>query len=430
MRVLCIEDTADGLLDLTMIAQRNGHDVKYYMRAYDEEKAPVGRRLVGRVADWRQHMRWCDLVVVGGNGKWMRELDAWRAQGVPIIGGCAEAAAWELDRIVGMAAFKRAGIPVPPFRQCATLKEAMEYVEKRDEGCAVKPCGDIADKATSVVGKDARTILWRLDRWRREGKSFPGGLMVQDKIDGVEFAVGAWIGPDGFAPGWEENWEEKALFAGNLGPATGEQGTTMRLVKESKLAKQVLAPFEDRLVSMGYVGNVDVNCIVDEDGTPWPLEFTMRLGWPAFNIEPALHDGDIVEFLAGLCEGKPPNTRRMNEIAVGVVISLPPYPHSHAKTEEVVGVPIWGMVPSIEDRVHFCAAQMEKGELATAGDYVCVCTGTGDTVQAARNAVYRTAQRLQFPIKPQYRVDIGQRLARDLDRLQTHGFAKGMEYAG
>jgi phosphoribosylamine--glycine ligase len=203
----------------------------------------------------------------------------------------------------------------------------------------------------------------------------------------------------------------------------------MRLVKESKLAKQVLAPFEDRLVSMGYVGNVDVNCIVDEDGTPWPLEFTMRLGWPAFNIEPALHSGDIVEFLAGLCEGKPPNMRRMNEVAVGVVISLPPYPHSHAKTEEVVGVPIWGMVPSIEDRVHLVAAQMEKGELATAGDYVCVCTGTGDTVQAARNAVYRTAQRLQFPIKPQMRIDIGQRLARDIPRLQEHGFAKGLEYA-
>jgi phosphoribosylamine--glycine ligase len=87
------------------------------------------------------------------------------------------------------------------------------------------------------------------------------------------------------------------------------------------------------------------------------------------------------------------------------------------------------MVPSIEDRVHLVAAQMEKGELATAGDYVCVCTGTGDTVQAARNAVYRTAQRLQFPIKPQMRIDIGQRLARDIPRLQEHGFAKGLEYA-
>jgi phosphoribosylamine--glycine ligase len=373
-------------------------------------------------------MRWCDLCVVGGNGKWLVELDRWRAEGVPIIGGCAEAAAWELDRMAGMAAFKRAGIPVPPFRQCATLKDAMAYVEQRDEGCAVKPCGDIADKATSVVGKDARTILWRLGRWQKEGKQFPGGLMVQDKIDGIEFAVGAWIGPDGFAPGWEINAEEKALFAGNLGPATGEQGTVMMLTKREKLAEMVLAPLEDRLVSLGYVGNVDVNCIVDEDGTPWPLEFTMRLGWPAFMIECALH-ADPVEFLAGLAAGKPPNTRRLDEVAVGVVLSLPPYPHTHAKTEEVVGVPVWGVTPSIEERVHFAEGMMDKGQLASAGGYVCIVTGTGDTVSAARGQAYRTAERVQFPIKAQYRIDIGARLARQLDQLHEYGFAKGLAYS-
>jgi phosphoribosylamine---glycine ligase len=423
-----MEDSADGLLDLAMIAQRLGHSVRYFCRAFNPVKAPVGRGLVDRVHDWRGNVRWADLIVVGGNGKWLRELDTWRAQGVPIIGGCAEAAAWELDRLAGMAAFKRAGIPVPPFRQCATLRDAMAYVEKRDEGCAVKPCGDIADKATSVVGKDAQTILWRLGRWRKEGKQFPGGLMVQDRIEGIEFAVGAWVGPDGFAPGFEENWEEKKLFAGGLGPATGEQGTVMRLVKSSKLAEQVLAPLEDRLVRMGYVGNVDVNCIVDEDGTPWPLEFTMRLGWPAFNIECALH-ADPVEFLAGLAAGKPPSTRRMNEVAVGVVLAIPPYPYSHERHDETVGVPIWGMTPSIEERVHFAAAQMDRGQLATAGSYVAIATGTGDTVQAARAQAYRTIDRVDLPANPFYRIDIGQRLSRQLDRLQERGFAKGMRYA-
>jgi phosphoribosylamine--glycine ligase len=423
-----MEASADGLIDLAMIAQRLSHSVRYFCGSYDPVKAPVGRGLVERVPDWRSSMRWADLVVVGGNGKWLVELDRWRALGVPIIGGCAEAAAWELDRMAGMAAFKRAGIPVPPFRQCATLKDAMTYVEQRDEGCAVKPCGDIADKATSVVGKDARTILWRLGRWRREGKQFPGGLMVQDKIDGIEFAVGAWIGPDGFAPGWEINAEEKALFAGGLGPATGEQGTVMMLTKREKLAEMVLAPLEDRLVSMGYVGNVDVNCIVDEDGTPWPLEFTMRLGWPAFMIECALH-ADPVEYLAGLAAGKPPNTRRLDEVAVGVVLSLPPYPHSHAKTEEVVGVPVWGVTPSVEERVHFAEGMMDKGQLASAGGYVCIVTGTGNTVSAARGQAYRTAERVQFPIKAQYRIDIGSRLSRQLDQLHGHGFAKGLGYA-
>ncbi len=427
MRLLLIEDTADGLLDLAMIAQRNGHDVRYFLRAYDGARCPVGRNMVDRVLAWQGSMRWADLVVVGGNGKWLRELDAYRAMGVPIIGGCAEAAAWELDRIVGMAAFKRAGIPVPPFRQCGTLKEAMEYVEKRDEGCAVKPCGDVGDKSTSVVGKDARTILWRLDRWRREGKSFPAGLMVQDKIDGVEFACGAWIGPDGFAPGWEINWEEKRLCAGSVGPTTGEMGTTMVLTKEDKMAKMVLAPLEDRLVSMGYTGNVDVNCIVDEDGTPWPLEFTMRLGWPAFNIECALHD-DPVEFLAGLAAGAPPKTRRLNEIAVGVVMPIPPFPYGHEKTEEVVAVPIWGITPGIEEQVHLCNAMMDKGQLATAGSYVLIATGTADTVQKARQAAYRVVDRIKMPVSPPYRIDIGARLSRDLPKLQEHGFAHGVEY--
>jgi phosphoribosylamine--glycine ligase len=428
MRILLIEDTADGLLDLAVIAQRLGHDARYFCRAFDAVKAPAGRGLVERVADWRSSMRWADLVVVGGNGKYLLELDRWRAEGVPIIGGCAEAAAWELDRLAGMAAFKRAGIPVPPFRQCQNLREAMEYVEKRGEGCAVKPCGDVGDKSTSVVGKNPDSILWRLGRWQKEGMAFPGGLMVQDRIEGVEFAVGAWIGPDGFAPGWEENFEEKRLCAGSVGPTTGEMGTTMRLVKSSKMADAVLKPFEDRLVSMGYVGNVDVNCIVDEDGTPWPLEFTMRLGWPAFNIECALHD-DPVEWLAGLAEGKPPNTRAMNEVAVGVVLPIPPYPYSHAKTEEIIGVPIWGVTPAIEERVHLAQAMTDKGQLATAGAYVLICTGTGDTVQKARAAAYRVVGRVEMPVSPPYRIDIAERLRRDLPKLQEHGFARGLSYA-
>jgi phosphoribosylamine--glycine ligase len=154
----------------------------------------------------------------------------------------------------------------------------------------------------------------------------------------------------------------------------------------------------------------------------------MRLGWPAFNIECALHD-DPVEWLAGLAEGKPPNTRAMNGVAVGVVLPIPPYPYSHAKTEEIIGVPIWGVTPAIEERVHLAQAMMDKGQLATAGAYVLICTGTGDTVQKARAAAYRVVGRVEMPVSPPYRIDIGQRLSRDLDRLQTHGFAKGMVYA-
>lgn len=442
MKVLICEPHADGLLDLAIRGHNLGHDVSYWCRDYDQYRCPVGRGLVNRVPDWRPHARRSDLVILGSLGYAQAEFDRLKAEGVPVIGAPGVAGEWELNRLVGMQQFKRAGIPVPAYQQCAGYDEAIAIVARTDEGVAIKPCGDVTDKSLSFVAKTGREAVWRLQRWKREGKKFPQGFILQELVKGVEFAVGAWCGPGGFADGFEENFEEKRLFAGGVGPNCGEAGTVMRLVKSSKLANKVLQPLEDRLVSLGYVGNVDVNCIVDDEGQPWPLEFTMRFGYPAVNIELALHS-EPIEFLAGLAAGKPPKSRRLNTVAVGVVLALPPYPFGHERPDEVVNVPIWGVTPGIEDSLHFCNVAvgsapkvMGGGEggiqaenhLVTSGSYTLVATGTGSTVVEARRGAYRTLDRLTIPASPFWRIDIGSRLRGDLDKLQTHGFAKGMEY--
>lgn len=433
MKILIVEPHADGLLDLALRAAAHGHQCRYFLRDYDQHRCPVGRGLVERVPDWRASTRWADLVILGSLGYAQAEFDRMKADGVQIIGAPGEAAAWELDRMVGMQVFRKAGIPVPPYRQCRTLDEAIAYAKSRDEGMAAKPCGDVTDKSLSFVGKTGKEMIWRLGRWKREHKQFPQGIILQDRIEGIEFAVGGWIGPGGFAEGWEENAEEKRLFAGNLGPNCGEAGTVMRLQRSSKLADKVLKPLEDRLVSLGYTGNIDVNCIVDDDGNPWPLEFTVRFGYPAINIELALHDGDPIEFLAGLAAGKPPRSRRLNEVAVGVVMALPPYPFGHEKSDEVVGVPVWGITAGIEDALHPVMMQIAEIEgtptPATAGSYVLVATGTGSSVTAARDGAYRVLNRLTVPASPFYRVDIGQRLRSQIDKLNEHGYATGLVYA-
>jgi phosphoribosylamine--glycine ligase len=429
MRVLIVEPHADGLLDLAMRAQAYRHQVRYFCRDYNQQKCPVGRGLVERVSEWQSSMRWADLVIVGGNGFHIAEFDRWAAAGVPVVGAGEKAAEWELDRLAGMQAFKKAGIPVPPYHQCATLDEAIAYATKRDEGMAVKPCGDVTDKTTSFVAKTGKEMLWRLARWKREGKRFPKGVILQDRIQGVEMAVGAWVGPEGFAHGWEENFEEKRLFAGGVGPNCGEAGTVIRLVGASKLADKVLKPFEDRLVSLGYVGNIDVNCIIDEDGSPWPLEFTVRFGYPAINIELALHRSDPIEFLAAVATGSKVPARDLDTIAVGVVMALPPYPFGHEKADEVVGVPIWGITPAIEDAVHPANVMVDRDQLATSGSYVLIATGTGETVATASRGAYRVLNRLTVPASPFWRVDIGARLRGGLPAVQKHGYARGMTYS-
>lgn len=429
MRVLIVDDSGDGLLDLALRGKALGHNVLWFLRSFDPVKRPVGKGLIERVPEWQPHTRWADLIIFAANGRYMQDAERLRQEGRFVIGGNPQSAAWELDRLAGMAAFKRARIAVPAYQSFNNLDAALAVAARHDDGVALKPSGDIADKSLSFVAKTPAEAVWRLKRWKTQGKRFPHGLILQDRIEGIEFAVGAWFGPGGFVDGWEENHEFKRFFPGDLGPNTGEFGTVMRLVKKSKLADKVLKPLEDQLSRIGYVGNVDVNTIIDSEGNVWPLEFTMRFGYPAINIELALHQSDPIEFLACVASGEQPLPRIMNTFSVGIICVIPPYPFPYAQTDEVVGIPIAGVTPSIENNLHFCDIQMGRDGLETAGPYVLVSTGTGTTVVEARREALRVLNRLRMPCGPYWRNDIGTRLRAEFDGLQRHGFAAGAVYA-
>lgn len=429
MRVLIVDRAGDGMLDVAIRARAAGHMVKWFLGSYDRVKRPVGKGLVDLVPDYREWERWADLVILPTNDRYMAEMAAWRKRGIPVIGGTPASALWEIDRLAGMQAFKKAGIKLPEYKEFRDYDSAIAYVKKQGRAFVSKPCWAEDNKALSYVGKSADDLIFMLGRWKRKYGRPKGPFILQEKVSGIEFAVGGWFGPNGWAGVWEENHEFKKLCAGDLGCNTGEMGTVMRFVRSSKLADAVLKPATDQLARLGYVGNVDVNCIVAEDGTPLPLEWTMRCGWPAFNIEQSLIDGDMMEFLADLAKGldtRPPH--RLNEVAVGVCAVIGDFPYSRETRKEVVGRPIWG-AEADDEHVHLCEAQMAEGQLMTAGDYVMVLTGTGDTVQAARRAVSRRLDRLEIAGGVFWRVDIGQRLSRELPQLQAHGFAKGLRYA-
>lgn len=428
MRLLLIDKAGDGILDLAIRAQNEGHLVKYFLRDFDPVKRPVGQGLVEMVDDWRRWMEWADLVLLSANDLYMAEMNRWRAQGVRVIGGDDESAAWESDRALGMRVFKKAGIPVPPYQEFTRYDDAIQFVKRTDRGYACKPCGHCDDKSLSFVGKTAEDTIWRLERWKEKGQRAGLEFILQETIDGIEMGVGAWWGTAGWGSPWEENFEFKKLMPGDRGPNTGEMGTVMRFVSSSKLANQVLKPLEPQLRRLEYVGCIDVNCIIDEEGTPWPLEFTMRCGWPAFNIQQALYDGDPIEWLVDLYEGRGAYKPKLNEIALGVVMALPPFPYSHAQTPEIVGVPIRGLTPGLLPHFHPAEIKLGKQGTESAGEYVAVMSGTGKTVKEASYSTYRRLKKLSMPASMFYRNDIGARLKKELPLLQTHGYARGLMY--
>jgi phosphoribosylamine--glycine ligase len=443
MNLLIIDQFDCGFfMDLAIKSIAHGHTVRVYSRNnFDGTRCENGDGIEGikKVADWEAHMDWADLIFVTDNSRFLARLEQYRRRGYPIYGCNVEGARWEQDREYGAEVMERAGIPVIPTTKFSKYDEAIAFVLKnKDKRYVSKPIGD-GDKALSYCSKDWRDMVFMLQKWKK-GNAYGGDFILQEFHGGSEMAVGGWFGLAGFSKYFLENWEFKKLMSGDYGPATGEQGTVLRYTKSSLLADKVLKPLEGFLHGIGYSGYIDVNCIIDDRGHVWPLEFTMRPGWPLFQIQQALHLGDPIQWMKDSLMGKDTLKVREGKIAVGVVVSQPDYPYGTVKKAENTGYPIFDL--TIEDatsNIHLSEVKMGYGPgkdgkntepcLVTCGSYVMTVSGIGDTVCEAKDAAYKHFKKKVHMINsPMIRDDIGEKLCDMLPVLQKNGYCKGVKY--
>jgi phosphoribosylamine--glycine ligase len=263
--------------------------------------------------------------------------------------------------------------------------------------------------------------------------------MMQEKIDGIEMGISGFFGPGGWLSALEESWEHKKFLNDDLGANTGEMGTVIRHVTKSKLFDLVLEPVTDYLHSINYVGDCSINCMIDKKGRAWPMEFTMRLGWPDFNIRQEVIQGDPVQWMKDCLDGK--DTLEVSRrVALGVVMAHGDFPHETTGWEPWEDFPIYGIDLENEKHLHWQQVKEGKGFLwtgedcrrprmtLTAGTYVVVVSGSGSSVKAAAEAAYETAWNIKWPSNIVFRTDIGKRLEEQLPELQKHGYATGMRY--
>lgn len=437
MKILLI-DNLSSFLDFALRCMEHGHQVKVWMGSDKRgNRSTVGDGMLDKIPDWRSAMKWADLIVTSDNVIHMRELESYRKAGFPIFNAHAAVTEWELNRGTGQRVFEAAGIPTIESPVFTSYDKAIAFVEKTMKRYVSKPSGD-ADKALTYVSKGPRDMISMLERWKKLNK-LKAPFILQEFKPGIEMAVSGWFGPNGFSKYFLENFEFKKLMNDDKGPATGEQGTLMRYVTESKLADLVLKPLAPELFRQGYCGFIDVSVMIDEKGQPWPMEHTCtRFGWPLFQIQQELHPdpvGWMYDLVYGLDSFEPDK-----RIAAGVVVAIPDYPYSHLTKKEVSDFPIWGITDQNREHVHLAEVKLgmgveEKGGKivrkkmpVTAGDYAYVATGKAGTVEAATKAAYRVVDQIELSNSPILRTDIGNRLEKQLPKLQKLDFALGWKY--
>lgn len=440
MKLLIVDHDAVALA-FALRCVRAGHIVRWFIQPKKSNNPHTGDGFKGitKIPNWVASAKWADLIWCSGNDEYLPKLDALRKAGIKVFGPSQASAELEIKRSAGMKLFEKTGIEVPTYQEFKSLADAEAHVRKTEMRYVFKTLGDNEDKSLSYVSKSPADMVARLQRWQRLNMNPKGPVMLQEFIEGVEFAVSAWLGSKGFIGKRNENFEFKKLLSGNCGPNCGESGSILKYVEKSSLADDVLTPMEATLLKLGHLGDVDVNCIVDGKGKAWPLEWTCRPGWPAFNIMLASHKGDPVQWMLDACNGK--DTLEVSpQVACGIVIAQPDYPYSDKTRAETEGIPIYGVTsknqpyiapqciqlqkqPDMEDK-----KIIERDIWSTAGDYLAVVTGLGKTVEKATERAYATVDEISVPDMI-YRDDIGEKLEKELPKLQVWGYAAEFEYS-
>jgi phosphoribosylamine---glycine ligase len=416
-----------GLIsDIAWRVAKEGHEVRYYIR--EESDRDIADGFVDKVPDWEIEIGWSDVIVFDdtlGQGALAEEL---RRTGKFVVGGTAYTDRLEDDRSFGQEELKKAGINILPYRECDDFDEAIAYVRANPERYVIKPSGAAGNvKRRLFVGdeEDGEDVIRVLEAYK---KSFPDEIkrfQLQRYVAGVEVAVGAFFNGKEFIYPINVNFEHKKLFPGNIGPSTGEMGTAMFWSGPNRLFNSTLKKMEPRLAAEGYVGYIDLNCIVNGNGI-YPLEFTARFGYPTISIQQEGMTTPIGQFLAELAEGANPKLKVKSGFQIGVRIVVPPFPFdddatflSTSKNAAIL------FKKGIPEEVHIEDVKQMNGQWYVAGTsgVVLIVCGCGQTMRQAQAQAYSRIRNIMIP-DMYYRDDIGARWFEDHDKLHTWGYLR------
>jgi phosphoribosylamine--glycine ligase len=411
--------------DLAWRVQREGHTVRYWIKEPKQQDVCDG--FLDKVkGSWRDHVEWADVIVFDDE-KFGADADKLRAKGKLVVGGSAYTDKLELERDFGQDEMDAAGIKTVHREKFDDYGKAISYVRKNPKRYVLKPSGDIQDvKELLYVGKedDGSDTIEVLQRYKKSWGSKIQEFVLQDFVKGVEVAAGALFNGTKFVMPLNINFEHKKMFPGDLGPSTGEMGTTMFCPDSSPIFDATLKRMESRLARARYVGYIDINCIVNETGI-YPLEFTSRFGYPHISIWMEGIEMPYGEMLHDLAAGKLSELKTKDEFIIGVVLAVPPFPFPNPKTWDqfTKGSTItFDDDPEKVDWIHLGEVKLEDDEWTMAGEqgYALVITASGSTMKKAREKVYKRVERVHIP-NMFYRNDIGERWGKDVDQLTIWG---------
>ncbi len=414
--------------DLAWKIKNEGHKVKCYIKDVTDEYDGF----LEKIDDWKKYVDWADVIVFDDTG-FGKEADQLRKAGKAVIGGSVYTDQLEEDREFGQAEMKRLGMLTLPSWDFDDYDKALQFIKENPGRYVYKPSsfssvnvftsGDLK-RGLLFTGKeeDGKDLYEIIEQNKKVLSRKVKQFQLQKYANGVEVGASAFFNGEKFITPILIAFEHKRLFPGELGSMTGEMGTSMFWCEPNKLFKETTGRMEEDLKKAGYVGYIDINCMVNGRGI-YPLEFTCRFGYPTLSIQQEGILSDWGELLYALANHQDYQLKTKKGFQVGVVCVVPPFPYYDPTQMEIYkDLSILFKKPSLEG-IHLGDIKMTDDIWRVAGDsaYVLIITGSGSTMEEARKQAYSRIENIVL-VNMFYRTDIGITWGEDSDKLQTWGY--------
>ena len=340
-------------------------------------------------------------------------VDKFHEKHLPIFGPSKNAAQLESSKIWAKEFMKRNSIPTADFEIFDDAQKAKDFVKSYEKPVVIKADGLAAGKGVIVCkNKDEAndaidTILTK--------KSFGDAgskIIIEERIDGVEASYIALC--DGkIALPMATSQDHKRVFDNDEGPNTGGMGAySPTPIIDEKLGTEIQEKIIDKTIhamrdeGFEFKGFLYAGIMI-KDGTPYVLEYNVRMGDP--ECQPILMrlDSDLYDYLHASSEGKLselPEISWKNQYSVCVVLASKGYPSSYPTGDEITG---FENIPS-DAFVFHAGTKKQDNKIKSNGGRVLGVTALGSSLQDAINNAYDACNHIRWTNK-YHRTDIGKK---------------------
>ncbi|MCI8819516.1 MAG: phosphoribosylamine--glycine ligase [Oscillibacter sp.] len=346
-------------------------------------------------------------------------VDRLHDAGIPCFGPGARAARIEASKVFAKNLMKQYGIPTAryevfddPARALAYLRETASFpIVIKADGLALGK-GVLIPQNLSEAEAAVKSIM--------EDKAFGDSgneIVIEEFLTGPEVSVLAFTDGKAIAP-MVSSMDHKRAGDGDTGLNTGGMGTiapnpcyTPEIAAECM--ERIFLPTLAAMRAEGcpFKGCLYFGLMITSEG-PKVIEYNCRFGDPETQVVLPLLKTDLLTVMRAV------ENETLGDLAVEwrggfaacVILASGGYPGGYEKGKAIV-------IP--EDlpenvTVYHAGDKLENGKLVTSGGRVLGVTAAGETLQAALDSAYASAERIRFDGK-YLRHDIGQRALRALE---------------